>query len=397
MNFAFLIFKYFPFGGVQRDMLRIAQDCAVKGHKITIYTGQWRGEMPSSDKGNLNVVLLPYKGFLNHQRHQSLINAFEQRLQIDRPDFVVGFNKLAFMSGAELDVYYAADPCFMEKAHFERSWLYRLTGRYHFFARSEKAVMNASGYCKTLLLAKNEKVAFQRWYGTPDSRFYLLPPSIPSVRFAEINRDKARLKLRAEFGLPPDAKVVLMVGSAFVRKGLDRAIEALASLPPVLQQNTWLLAVGEDSDSMKMRTIAQRLDIASKVIITSGRNDVPELMVGADCLVHAARSELAGIVLIEALTAGLPTVVTDNCGYAFHVKNADAGYVLASPFRQQELNTALLDVLKSNKQSEWVINAQKYTSDIAVSTSKSYEADLIENFALDKIKKISARNQKNYA
>jgi len=386
LNLAFLIFKYFPFGGVQRDMLRIAQDCATKGHSVTIYTGQWRGEKPSSDKGHLNVVLLPYKGFLNHQKHQSLINAFEERLKIDQPDIVVGFNKLAFKSGAGLDVYYAADPCFMERAQLERSLWYRLTGRYRFFAMCEKEVMDASGYCKILLLAPSEKAVFQRWYKTPDSRFYLLRPSIPSARFAEINRDTARLKLREEFALPADAKVALMVGSAFVRKGLDRAIEALASLPPAVQKNTWLLAVGEDTDSVKMQALAQRLNVATKIIITSGRADVPDLMSAADCLVHAARSELAGIVLIEALTAGLPVIVTDNCGYAFHVQAADAGYVLETPFNQLALNAALLDVLSINKKhAEWVAHAKQYTSHIAT-TSQSYEADLIEFFALDKMK-----------
>ena len=386
MNFAFLIFKYFPFGGVQRDMLRIAQNCALKGHNVTIYTGQWRGEKPN----NIEVVLLPYKGFLNHQKHQSLINAFEQRLQIDKPDIVVGFNKLAFKNGNGLDVYYAADPCFMERAQMERGWWYKWTGRYQFFAASEKAVMDATGYCKILLLAPNEKLAFQRWYGTPDNRFYLLPPSIPSARFDEINRDEARLKLRAEFGLPADAKIALMVGSAFVRKGLDRAIEALANLPPAILANTWLVAVGEDADSVKMQAIAQRLNIAAKVIITSGRNDVPELMLGADCLVHVARSELAGIVLIEALTAGLPTIVTDNCGYAFHVRAADTGYVLATPFNQHALNAALLDVLTSNRHAVWSANAKNYTTHIAATTSKSYEADLIEKFALDNINNTDA-------
>lgn len=375
-------------------MLRIAEDCVTKGHYVTIYTGQWRGEKPNSDKGRLNVVLLPYKGFLNHQKHQSLINAFEERLQIDQPDIVVGFNKLAFKSSTGLDVYYAADPCFMERAQLERGWWYRLTGRYHFFAACEKAVMDAGGYCIILLLAPNEKGNFQRWYKTPDSRFYLLPPSIPSARFAEINRDIARLELRAEFGLPADAKVALMVGSAFVRKGLDRAIEALASLPLAVQKNTWLLAVGEDADFVKMQAIAQRLKVAAKVIITSGRDDVPALMLGADCLVHAARSELAGLVLIEALTAGLPVIVTDNCGYAFHVQAANAGYVLEMPFNQLALNAALLDVISSNKKrAEWVAHAKQYTSHIAATTSKSYEADLIEVFALDKLKNICAQSQ----
>jgi UDP-glucose:(heptosyl)LPS alpha-1,3-glucosyltransferase len=44
LKFAFVIFKYFPFGGVQRDMLRIANDCLNAGHEVVIYTGQWHGD-----------------------------------------------------------------------------------------------------------------------------------------------------------------------------------------------------------------------------------------------------------------------------------------------------------------------------------------------------------------
>lgn len=375
MKFAFLIFKYFPYGGVQRDMLRIARDCAAKGHQVTIYTGRWRGDPPGE---NIEVVLLRSFGVFNHQRHKSLIKAMFKKLDKDPVDLVVGFNR---MPG--LDAYYAADPCFVEKARNDRGWWYRLTGRYRFFANSEKAVMRRQGACRILLLTPGEKSVYQKWYGTPESRFYTLPPSIPFDTFANLDHIKAREKICREFDLPEQANIVLLVGSAFIRKGLDRAIYGLSSLQGPLKRNTWLIAVGEDKPE-PMLALAKQLEISSRVIIAGARADVHELMAGADLLVHPARSELAGIVLIEALTVGLPVLVTDVCGYATHVQASGAGKVLPSPFKQAGFDKALAEMLASPLFNLWRESAKRYTANIAATTSSTVEADLLESFVRDK-------------
>ncbi|MEZ0316933.1 MAG: glycosyltransferase family 4 protein [Methylophilaceae bacterium] len=381
MRFAFLIFKYFPFGGVQRDMLRIANDCAASGHEVTIYTGEWRGDKPANTNlaGSIKVVLLKSSGLFNHQRHQSLIKAMANEVLLAKPDLVVGFNR---MPG--LDAYYAADPCFVERAHAERGWWYRLSGRYRFFAASEKAVMSTDTHCQVLLLTSHDQAVFQHWYGTQDHRFHVLPPSIPAQRFANIDRASARHHLRQEFGLQQDADVMLMVGSAFVRKGLDRAIVALAQLPEAIRNNTWLLAVGED-EAEPMIAIARQHGVADRVfIVAEGRADVPDLMMGADVLVHAARSELAGIVIIEALTAGLPVIVTGVCGYAGHVSDAGAGKVLPAPYEQADFNQALAEMLSSPNREQWHAAGLRYTANILANTSATVEADLLTQFANDK-------------
>lgn len=375
VKFAFIIFKYFPYGGAQRDMMRIARACVARGHAVKIYTGQWHGDLPAPE---IQVAQLPYSGFFNHQRHQQLINAITRQLEIDKPDLVVGFNRMP-----RLDAYYAADPCFIERAHLERNWFYRLGGRYRFFADCERAVMQTNSQCRILLLSPREKDIFKRWYQTPDERFYLLPPSIPTQSFSGVDRAAARAKLLAEFNMPEASNIILMVGSAFIRKGLDRAIRGLASLPENIRRNTWLLAVGED-DAEPMTNLAAKLAVAERLIVTPGRDDVPYLMAAADFLVHAARSELAGIVLIEAMTAGLPVLVTDVCGYATHIENAEAGIVLPSPFDQAELNRVLAEMLVSPQREQWRTGALQYTANIAAQFSPTTEAELLETFAQEK-------------
>lgn len=377
MKLAFLIFKYFPFGGVQRDMLRIAIDCAMQGHQITIYTGQWRGDKPAHS--NIDIVILPKHGWLNHWRHQSLIRAMHAAIKQDAPDLVVGFNR---MQG--LDVYYAADPCFKAKAYDTRCWLYRLSGRYRFFAASEDAVMNVHGHCRILMLSPGEKRLFQQWYGTPEQRFYDVPPNIPLARFVGLDKEEAISAVRQEFQLPMGAFLILFVGSAFLRKGLDRVIRGVAALPEPFKSKTYVLAVGEDKPQA-MKSLAEMQGIGSQLIICEkGRSDVPVLMLAADILVHPARSELAGLVIIEALTAGLPVLITDNCGYATYAAEAGAGFVLSTPFVQEELNDALLEMQDQGSLQRFGAAGRAYAVDLANRNSASYEADLIVRFAREK-------------
>lgn len=352
-------------------MLRIAQDCAAKGHQVTIYTGKWRGKWPAD---NIRVVLLKSRGVLNHQRHQSLINAMKHSILADKPDLVVGFNR---MPG--LDVYYAADPCFAERARKERSWFYRLTGRYRFFSKCERAVFEIKSRCRILLLTPRDKLIFQHWYATPVERFYEIPPSIPLHKFVGLDRGSARESLRKEFKLPPDAFVVIHVGSAYIRKGLDRVIEGVAKLPTILQKNTWILSVGED-DEEPMRRLAQQFAVADHLIVSGGRSDVPELMMGSDLLAHPARSELAGLVIIEAMTAGIPLIVTKVCGYAQHVENSGAGIVLQEPYVQVDFDQALMQVITTNNTEHWGAAGQAYVTKIKSQNSSTFEADLLENF-----------------
>jgi UDP-glucose:(heptosyl)LPS alpha-1,3-glucosyltransferase len=55
MRIAFCLYKYFPFGGLQRDFLRVALACQARGHAIRVYTLEWRGDIPAG----FELVLVP--------------------------------------------------------------------------------------------------------------------------------------------------------------------------------------------------------------------------------------------------------------------------------------------------------------------------------------------------
>ncbi len=373
MRFAFLIFKVFPYGGVQRDMLRIANNLAQAGHEITILTGEWRGDTPTH--ASIKHQILPTCGWLNHQRHQYLIRAMLSEVKNGQFDYVVGFNRMA-----NLDAYFAADPCYVAKAQAAHGSWYRSMPRYRFFAQTENAVFGANSKTQILLLTKSDQAVFQAHYHTSDARFHLLPPHVPTEKFAGLDAQTCRQYLRDAFALPMDAKVILTVGSAYDRKGVDRAIQGLASLTASLRDNTWLIAVGEHESSSEFKADAKKLGVLNRCLEVGGRADVAKLMLGADVLAHPARAELAGIVIIEALVAQLPVIVTAVCGYASHIQAANAGAVLPEPYNQADFNNALQQLLTQDN-ATLKNSARQYVQMLTQSGNEATEASLLIEWA----------------
>jgi UDP-glucose:(heptosyl)LPS alpha-1,3-glucosyltransferase len=332
VRLALLLFKYFPFGGLQRDFARFAAELQQRGHECRVYCGDWQGDVLPG----VQLRHVPVMGTTNVRRDQRYHRWVMADLATDPVDGVIGFNR---MPG--LDVYYAADPCFLDKALQGRGPWYRLGSRFRHFSRWERAVFDPAAATEILLISASERDKFVRHYHTPPARLHLLPPGVSPDRRAPANATQRRAITRAALGLRDDTHVLLLVGSGFVTKGLDRAIRALASLRVQHPGKRFhLLVAGQDRPG-RFGILARRAGVQQQVEFLGGRHDIAELMLAADVLVHPARSEAAGIVLLEALVAGLPVVVTAVCGYAGHIAAADAGIVLPAPFSQAALEAAL--------------------------------------------------------
>jgi UDP-glucose:(heptosyl)LPS alpha-1,3-glucosyltransferase len=189
-----------------------------------------------------------------------------------------------------------------------------------------------------------------------------------------------RAEFRCEHRISDRDRLVLMVGSGFRTKGLDRAILALASLPDELARRTQLMVVGDDKKEA-FRKQARKLGIEDRVLFMGGQPDVRRFMLGADLLIHPAYSENTGTVLLEAIIAGLPVLATDVCGYAFHIERAQAGRVLASPFDQETLNRMLAEMLDAPERSQWSENGIQYGQTQDLYSMPEVVADYIEAFA----------------
>jgi UDP-glucose:(heptosyl)LPS alpha-1,3-glucosyltransferase len=296
------------------------------------------------------------------------------KLELDplRPDLVIGFNKMPY-----LDFYYAADVCYQARAKQRHGFLYRLLPRYRQLVALEQAIFAAEKSTEILLISPKQQAEFQHYYQTQTDRFHVLPPGIAKDRMAPVNADQIRNELRAAYHLSDNDKLLLMVGSGFKTKGLDRAIKGLAALSPELKKHTRLFVIGQDNPR-SFQKLAQTLKVSEQLQFLGGRHDVPNFLLAADVLVHPAYHENTGTVLLEAVISGLPVLTVDVCGYASYIQTAQAGVVLTSPFQQAAYNQALETMLLSAEHQQWRQNglAFAHTADIYRLPEKA--ADLIE-------------------
>ena len=368
MQLAFALYKYFPFGGLQRDFLRIALACQARGHALRVYTLEWSGDIPPG----FEVVVAPVRAFSNVRRYEKFLAWMQRDLQQRPADRVVGFNKIP-----GLDVYFAADPCYEEKARSLRGPLYRLSGRYRHFAAFERAVFAPESRCRILMISSLQQPFFEKHYATPPERFHLLPPGIATDRRAPANAPEIRADFRQEFALSGDALLLLQLGSGFKTKGLDRSLKALAALPEALKARTRLIAIGQDEPTLFQRQ-AQGLGLSAQVSILPGRSDIPRFLLGADLLIHPAYNENTGTVLLEALVAGLPVLTTAVCGYAHYIEEAQAGCVVAEPFAQKNLDATLANMLADREaRARWQKNALAFAETADIYSNAERAADLI--------------------
>ena len=350
MNLAFALYKYFPYGGLQRDMLRIAQACVARGSAVTIYCADWQGAIPA----DIRVEHIAVKGASNHSRNRCFSAALQSRLKQEAHDLVVGFNKMA-----GLDIYYAADTCFKAKVMQERLPLLRFLPRYRQYLKDEAAVFGAESNTKILAIAERSVDEYEQYYSGVKNRCTVLPPGISPDRRAGDNAAALRSKFRREWSLQQKDKLLLMIGSGFRTKGLDRAIRALAALPPDLLANTRLVVIGQDKPDAFIR-LAKTLRVEQHLEFLAGRDDVPAFLQGADMLIHPAYRENTGTVLLEAAVAGLPVLTTAVCGYSGYIRDYDCGIVVDEPFNQQALNDALSVMLGDDaRRKAWRENALK--------------------------------------
>jgi UDP-glucose:(heptosyl)LPS alpha-1,3-glucosyltransferase len=350
MKTALVLFDWFAHGGLQRDCNRIGLKLKEQGADVHIICMNVQGKIPDSFQ-----VHQPDLERVSKVARRKAFTAFlSEHLEKSAYDIVLGFNRLP-----DLDYYFAADTCFAWKASRERNWFYRFVPRSRQYLAFEKAVFGSSSSTRIFMLSPGQKQEYLACYPDSESRMTDIPPGIEKNRMAGEDALTLRNSCRQEFGISDTDILLLQVGSGFSIKGVDRSLTAMASLPQDLLKTTHLIIIGRDEPG-SYQIQAGRLGLGNRVTFLKSRDDIPRFLQAADLLLHPSYKESAGMVILEAIVAGLPVLTTASCGYAFHVQDADAGLVIEEPYTQQMLNAALLGMLQNDDRIRWKENGLRY-------------------------------------
>jgi len=160
----------------------------------------------------------------------------------------------------------------------------------------------------------------------------------------------APVDVRAEFGFDPDAMIIGTVSRlGEVRKGIDHFLNAAAAVARHHPSARFLI-VGEGPMRPELERQADALGIASKVVFTGHRTDVPALLAAMTIFASPSLWEACQYNLLEAMAMARPVVSTPT-GVAPEVVIAGSTGTLVPIGDSRALAEALLDMLANPERS----------------------------------------------
>ncbi|NBA93962.1 glycosyltransferase [Pseudomonas sp. R5(2019)] len=139
-----------------------------------------------------------------------------------------------------------------------------------------------------------------------------------------LSRDAARRELAIN---EPNVKVMGAVGRLVADKGFDYLLEAFSTALKE-QSDLRLVIVGEGPDRLVLERQIRRHGLESKVMLPGHRNGLDRCYRAFDWLLIPSREEGLGLVLQEAVMAGVPVLVSDLT--VFREQLGDAGFYAAA-------------------------------------------------------------------
>lgn len=135
--------------------------------------------------------------------------------------------------------------------------------------------------------------------------------------------------VRAEYGLPPDVPLFVTASRLAQEKSVHLVLEAFARI--AAQRPAALLIIGGGPEEEHLRTLARDLGVGDRAVFTGllPHRRALACMAAGDVFLYASQTETQGLVVAEAMAAGVPVVAVDASGVSEAVTDGISGFLVA--------------------------------------------------------------------
>jgi glycosyltransferase involved in cell wall biosynthesis len=323
--------------GQGRVNYEVANEAIRRGHQLTLLASEVAPEL--EENSQVNWVRIPVKGYpTEFLRNLIFARKSANWLRKNRSEIdLVKVNGAINLAAADVNaVHFVHNSWLRSPVHISRNrrdlyglyqWLFTA-----FNARWEKLAFQKA----QVVVAVSEKVAHELVnIGVPRSRIRVIINGVDLEEFApgESNRQK--------LGLPENVTLALFAGDIRTpRKNLDTVLHALVKVPDL-----HLVVVGHTQNS-PFPQLAASLGLSERVHFVGFRRDIPQIMQGVNLFVFPSRYEACSLVLLEALSSGLPVITATATGGG-ELVTPECGIVLSDSDDIDALAVALLTLVSS--------------------------------------------------
>ncbi len=186
--------------------------------------------------------------------------------------------------------------------------------------------------------------------------------------------------VRKELNIPKNCFVVAFIGNRYEIKGLPTLLFAMQKLPDEVQ----LLVVGNNDEISRFQQQANSLSIINRVRFLGAVDDVSKVYQAADCLAHPTLEDTFAMVVLEAMSYGLPVVVSCEkyCGIAGLLTDEVNALILKEPKNVALLVQKLLLILNNLElRNNLSMEAAAFAADYSW-TSKAHQQERVYQNAM---------------
>ena len=331
LNVTQTYFPFLEFGGPPVKVRALSQALARRGHQLTVLTADWGFEPRSKSQNPLSAtakrtslgwrwiddgveaVYLPtWMRYRALSWNPEVARFCRERLR--EFDVVHIFGVYDFLGPTvagfcrSLRVPYVVEPIGMFTPIVRSFFLKRM---YHLFLGNRMLRR-----CSSIIATSHQEFTELVSAGLPSERMVLRRNG---VDVPEVMPERGYF--RAAHGISPEAKLILFLGRLSTKKSPDLLLQAFARL--CAQTNIAMLElayVGPDDGGMhrKLMRMAGELGLASRVKFCGALFGQAKWSAyrDADVFVLPSQNENFGNAAAEAVAAGTPVVVTEQCGIA---------------------------------------------------------------------------------
>jgi len=137
-----------------------------------------------------------------------------------------------------------------------------------------------------------------------------------------------QVALRKAWDIPGDARMVVTIGNLNPRKGLEELVTAAGQIVADCPPTHWVIVGRDDGMGTALRAQIDEASLSDRIHLAGPREDVGRVLAAADLVVHPSRQEGFSNVILEAMAAGRPLIVTDVGGNAEAVIHEESGLVV---------------------------------------------------------------------
>ena len=189
----------------------------------------------------------------------------------------------------------------------------------------------------------------------PDAKVHVILNGVDTDKFSPVVNEMEKIGLREKLNLPLEAKIITLIGAVHPRKGTDILIEAWSKLI-VRFPDLHLLIIGPryDQTRAELKEFKQSMEV---IIKNSGNSanvhflgqveDIEKYLKMSDMFVFPSEREGMPNAVLEAMSSGLPTVLTPFVGLSHELGVADKEYLLA--MRSSESVADKINLILENK------------------------------------------------